>query len=142
MIKNFLRLTVIGFAILYGIYATYIGGVTLYKMNHDHLECGTVIARMSDEVTIKHGVDTQLILVIDWENKPTDDIEVSPTTYYTSKVGNRICFKEDDYVPAHDFVNGFTEMIGLGIVILGPIVLLFVGLIILFTKDEGERRSF
>lgn len=67
------------------------------RMNTDILECGTVVSKFSDEVAMKHGTRTELILIVKWDSNVSKhrdgDVNVTPTTYQSTKVGQRVCFK-------------------------------------------------
>ena len=60
-----------------------------YKKYQD---CGIVLSKSSDEVTIKHGVRTELYLNIKFRNSGNKAIEVSPTTYFNTDVNELVCF--------------------------------------------------
>lgn len=59
----------------------------------EYVYCGTILKHSSDEVTIKHGVKTELYLLVRFDNlNITKAIEVSPTTYFNNKDGDNVCF--------------------------------------------------
>lgn len=80
----------------FGIFCAYHAVDMAIKMNRTHLECGTVVSKFSDEVAMKHGTSTELILIVDWDGRGKDDINVAASTYHDTKVGKRICFRETD----------------------------------------------
>lgn len=53
-------------------------------------QTGTVISKSQDEVTIKYGTETKLYLNIQFDNLGFKSIEVEPTTYFGSEVGERV----------------------------------------------------
>jgi hypothetical protein len=53
--------------------------------------CGRVIDTSTKEERIKHGTRTDLYMTIAFDDIGTKSLEVSPTTYYTSNPGDRVC---------------------------------------------------
>lgn len=56
-------------------------------------QTGTVISKSQDEVTIKYGTQTELYLNIQFDKLGFKSIEVEPTTYFGSNVGERVTFR-------------------------------------------------
>lgn len=84
-------LTIFGIAIfVFSIYST------IYFVKTPHIErtsqVGTVISKSQDEVIIKNGSQTELYLNIQFDKVGFKSIEVEPTTYFGSDVGERVSF--------------------------------------------------
>ena len=62
--------------------------------NTEHEYTGVVLSKSTDEVQIKYGTRTDLYLLMQFENRARA-IEVSPTTYLSSEVGDELTFKLD-----------------------------------------------
>lgn len=60
----------------------------------EHEYTGVVLSKSADEVQIKHGTRTDLYLLMQFDNR-TRAIEVSPTTYLSSQVGEELIFNLD-----------------------------------------------
>ncbi len=56
-------------------------------------QTGTVRSKSDDEITIKNGAQTELYLNVDFDNIGFKSIEVEPTTYFSSEVGEIVTFK-------------------------------------------------
>jgi hypothetical protein len=54
--------------------------------------CGRVIDTSTKEEAIKYGTRTDMYLTADFEKIGVRSIQVSPTTYYTKKPGDIVCF--------------------------------------------------
>lgn len=85
-----------------------------YFIETPHIErvsqTGTVISKSQDEVTIKYGTETELYLNIQFDNVGFKSIEVEPTTYFGSDVGERVSFglmKEKTGFEMAKFLWGF-----------------------------------
>lgn len=55
-------------------------------------DCGIVLSKSNDEIAIKHGVKTELYLNIQFNKSGFKSVNVEPTTYFSKKVNDRICF--------------------------------------------------
>lgn len=57
-------------------------------------ECGTVVGSSSEDVPIKHGTQTELYLLMQYEHDGFQAQEVGATTYfqYKDKIGTKLCF--------------------------------------------------
>lgn len=87
---------------------------TIYFIKTPHIErtsqVGTVISKSQDEVIIKHGTQTELYLNIQFDKVGFKSIEVEPTTYFGSNVGERVVFgliKEKTGLQITKFIWGF-----------------------------------
>jgi hypothetical protein len=72
-------------------YCTYL--FIFNEMEPKYTDCGVVVERFNDDVPIKHGSRTTLILIIQFKEAGLRSIEVDPTTYYQRKKGAKVCFK-------------------------------------------------
>ncbi len=120
-LKNILRaLTLIPLSV-YLLYCSY------YAITHDiepkYMDCGKVVSKSNDEVSIKHGVRTELYLNVQFEKSGFYSVEVSPTTYFLRKKGDRVCFKLPEPVSVWHGINH----------IIGVIVLIILSIIALVT---------
>ena len=89
---------------IFGIIFLLIGNYTIYsfatKADERQKEtryCGIITKKSEDETKIKHGVRTELYLIVDFEKIGTKAINVDPNTYFTNNKGDAVCFKLNDY---------------------------------------------
>ncbi len=99
-----------------------------YFIETPHIErvsqIGTVISKSQDEITIKYGTDTELYLNIQFDNVGFKSIEVEPTTYFGSDVGERVSFglmKEKTWFEMIKFLWGFivTAIVIVTLIVIG-----------------------
>lgn len=88
--KNIIRCIILIPLALYLIYC--LGYTITMPMNPTYKDCGKVLSKGSDEVTIKYGVRTNLYLNIQFDKTGFKSQQVDPTTYFGSKVGDTKCF--------------------------------------------------
>ena len=91
LIKNIVRIITLIPLSLYFIYCSYFV-ITNFNEN-TYIDCGTVISRLSDEINIKHGTKTELYLNVQFDKSGFRSIECTPTTYFSKKKGDDVCFK-------------------------------------------------
>ncbi len=125
-LKNIIRaitLVPLGVYLICCCFHVFINGV-----RPQYLDCGIVESKSSDEVSIKHGVRTELYLNIRFEKTGFKSIGCSPTTYFSKKVGERVCFDLNQEVSNFYHIS---SLIGIVILAIGAIVLLvmFIGYI-------------
>lgn len=60
--------------------------------NPKYKDCGPIVSKSNDEVTIRYGSRTKLYLNINFNKTGFRSIEVSPTTYFGNNVGQNVCF--------------------------------------------------
>ena len=131
--RNIVRLIVlvpIGIFLLYSL--AYFGN---NKLRPEYLDCGKVVSKSNDEVAIKYGVKTELYLNIQFEKSGFRSIECNPTTYFSKKVNERVCFYLDEKTTAlHKilFISG-----GITLAIVGIIVLVFL-IMYLLPENFGD----
>lgn len=88
--KNIVRIIT---ALAVGIYLSYC--VYYFMTNETHpkyKDCGVIVSKSSDEVIIKHGTRTDLYLNIQFEKSEFRSVNVDPTTYFSNKKGDYVCF--------------------------------------------------
>lgn len=69
---------------------TEVASTAYNREKHEH--CGTVLETPTKERAVKHGSHTDYYLVVNFDNFGKKAIEVSPNTYYTTEIGERVCF--------------------------------------------------
>ena len=79
---------------------------SIYSINYviktdkwiEYQDCGKVVGSSSEDRPIKHGTQTDLYLLIQFEKQGFKAQEVDPTTYYKykNKIGTKICFNQKD----------------------------------------------
>jgi hypothetical protein len=120
MIKKTIRTMVLVFV------TTYLGYCVFHFLSNDvhptYVDCGKVISKSADEIVIKYGTKSELYLNIQFDKTGFKSIECDPTTYFSKKVGERVCFN------LHKQTNTFYEMNGL----IGFITLLGLASLLLF----------
>lgn len=91
MIVETIRKTII--ILLIG-FCTYCSFEFIYDefIKKKEIDCGVIISHSSDEISIKHGVSTELYLNIQFEKQGFISKEVSPTLYFKYENGDKICF--------------------------------------------------
>lgn len=57
-----------------------------------YVDCGRVVSKSTDEIVIKHGTQTELYLNVQFNKNGFRSIECEPTTYFSKKVGDNVCF--------------------------------------------------
>lgn len=92
-----------------------------HKHRPTYLDCGKVVSKSSDEVAIKYGTKPELYLNVEFENSGFHSIECIPTTYFSKKIGDNVCFdfKEDvgHWYHTSNFI-GFVAVVLLGLIAL------------------------
>ncbi len=121
--KNIAQITTLLPLSIYLIYCSY--HFLANEMMPKYLDCGNVISKSSDEVTIKHGVRTELYLNIQFNKSGFRSIGCTPTTYFSKKVGENVCFYLNKDVSIWYSINnliGLVVLIILGVNIVGLFV--------------------
>lgn len=90
-------------------------------------DCGIVESKSSDEVAIKNGSETQLYLNVRFKNAGFKSILCTPTTYFSKKKGDTVCFMLAD--PTHN-PNKLIMLIGLIVLACAVIAGLFFILVL------------
>jgi hypothetical protein len=104
--------------------------------------CGKVIDTSTKEEAIKHGTRTDMYLTADFEKIGVRSIQVSPTTYYTKKPGEIVCFDLTDSqagIPSTENV-GFEIFSVSCFVIAGILNLIAFACIITFSIEYINRK--
>ena len=96
------------FLILLGVFVIWLiyGATQYFKMDikerselHHKVgdKCGTIVSDFTELKNVKHGTRTDYFLLVRY---PEGDVveSVSPKTFYTSTVGERICFGQYEFV--------------------------------------------
>ena len=107
-LKNIVRILLLTPLAMYLLYCCF--HFILFENRPQYLDCGTVVSRSNDEVAIKHGTQTNLYLNVQFENSGFRSIECSPTTYFSKKVGDKVCFKLDKPVSEWYHINHMIDM--------------------------------
>lgn len=85
-------------------------------------DCGRIESKSTDEVAIKHGVQTELYLNVQFKKTGFKAMNVDPTTYFHYKEGDYICFdlrKETSAWYGITFLTGATILAVAGLVLIG-----------------------
>lgn len=93
-IKNIARVVILLPLSIYLLYCVYYFGD--HKIKPTYLDCGRVVSKSSDEVAIKHGANTDLYLNVQFEKSGFRAIKTKPTTYFSKKVGDSVCFDMEE----------------------------------------------
>lgn len=114
-------------------YATYCVYYSLRnEIRPEYKDCGVVVSKSSDEVSMKHGSRTELYLNVEFEKSGFRSVKTNPTTYFSNKVGDTVCFYLDKEKP---FTHHLTMLIGYIIIALGIMMSIIAFLIYLFSED-------
>jgi len=89
-LKNIIRIITLLPLSIYLLYCIYHFSVN--NVNPTYLDCGKVIAKSNDEVPIKHGVRTELYLIVNFNKSGVKSIQSNTETYFTKNVGDSVCF--------------------------------------------------
>lgn len=91
--------------IIISIYYLYSGYYVYTHPFHTYTkECGRIISKSNDEVSIKHGSRTDLYLNVQFDNR-FESVLVDPTTYFGNNRGENICFNFTDKTTFKHFWN-------------------------------------
>lgn len=88
--KNKVRLIVLIPLSIYLLYCSW--HFIYYPEQPTYLDCGIVISKSNDEVSIKHGSKTELYLNVQFNKTGFKSIECNPTTYFSKQKGDSVCF--------------------------------------------------
>lgn len=91
------------------------------KINPTFLDCGKIVSKSSDEVAIKRGVRTELYLNIEFKKSGFKSIECEPTTYFSKKIGENVCFHLRQKTDTH---YDLSNMIGCVVLVISGFILL------------------
>lgn len=118
-------LTLLFLALIPGNYILYKTLVDFKHANSRATYCGVVVKKGSDEVAIKHGSRTDLYLVINYDELGQRATECGPNTYYTTDVGDRVCFSLRNYdVGKHRELPVWYDMLSLIVGFVDAIIIL------------------
>lgn len=96
---------------------------------NQYLDCGKIITKSNDEVTIKHDTRTELYLNIQFEKSGFKSIKVSPTTYFKNNKNENICLyldkKTEFLFILYLFIGGISWVILFFIILLEFLCWLF-----------------
>ena len=122
-LKNIIRVITLFPLFFYLLYCVF------YFANNEvsptYLDCGKVVSKSNDEIAIKHGVKTELYLNVDFNKSGFQSILCTPTTYFSKKIGDNVCFSLDENVSQWHKTNmliGFSVIAFLTVVF----ILLFI----------------
>lgn len=91
-------------------------------------ECGKIISKSNDEVSIKHGSKTNLYLNVQFDNR-FESVLVDPTTYFKYNKGEEVCFNFMDKMTFKHFWNyllfGIISLILICVIIANIIIFIF-----------------
>lgn len=76
---------------VYSIYYSY-----THKLKDTYLDCGLIRSKSGEEIAIKHGVKTILLLNVDFNKTGFQSIEVDYTTYFKYSKGQNICINLEE----------------------------------------------
>lgn len=105
----------------------------------DFQDCGQVVGASSEEVPIKHGTQTELYLLIQYEKQGFKAQEVGATTYfqYKDSIGKRLCFEQTQRNPIMEKPYSFAKFF-LGAIF--SVIYFFILLIIFINWCLGDEE--
>jgi len=106
--KNVVRIVLAIPTLMYAVYSIYYFIVNPLKPTYT--DCGILRSKSGQEISIKHGSQTQLYMNIDFKESGFKSVEINPTTYFKYKVGDTVCLKLDKYIK-YDFLFSFSGML-------------------------------
>ena len=134
-LKNILRTLVLLPLSVYLVYCAFHFITT--EIHPTFLDCGKVVSKSNDEVAVKHGTRTELYLIVQFNKSGVRAIECNPTTYFSKKVGDNVCFKQPKEVSEWYTINHVVGVVTL--IVLGAIVL-WNSALYLFPDSWKEER--
>lgn len=102
--------------------------------NPTYLDCGNIISKSNDEVTIKRGIRTELYLNIEFEKSGFRSIKCNPTTYFSKQIGQTVCFNLNKDVSKWYVINNFV-----GYTVLSILCIIALSLFICFLIPDSFR---
>lgn len=123
-LKNIVRIIILLPTLAYCVYCCCY--FATHRLHDTYKDCGKVMSKSSDEVTIKNGVSTELYLNIQFDKSGFQSIRCTPSTYFFHKVGDNACFhlnKEDSHEHIVYMVVGACCFFALGLFGISFIVL-------------------
>ena len=127
--KNILRIIVVSIIGIFLIYCSVIFIIRPEQITYS--DCGRLISKSNDEVAIKHGVQTELYLNIQFEKTGFKSINVNPTDYFQFKNGQTVCFTLNQKQSVFDRLSWIIGALNLAV---GVLILLGVFVNYLTTK--------
>lgn len=91
--------------------------VTCNPITPKYQDCGAVTMKSNDEVAMKYGTRTELYLLVSFDKSGSRAMNVSPTTYFNTRVGDRLCFMLPEPTSVFYFIKllvGFSTLTILG----------------------------
>ena len=119
-------------AILFSGYSSFVA-IDYFLMEKTYGDCGFIVSRSTDEIVIKHGTRTELYLNVQFDKSGFKSIDVSPTTYFKYKKGDRVCFDLHKDIPLKQMI--FT-IIGEMVIFIVVVMSLGFFFIWLFTESK------
>lgn len=106
-----------------------------WNLRKTELNCGTVVNVLPGARETKHRLVDELYLGVKFDNGVFKAVEVSPTTYMSKTIGDRVCF-EISLSPKHNqkfksFLGDVFILVMIGVLIIG----IFLGIINLFMEN-------
>lgn len=127
-LKNLIRLIVLIPLSIYLLYCCY--HFFTYPETQTYLDCGKVISKSNDEVTIKYGSKTELYLNVQFNKSGFQSVKCEPTTYFSKKVGDNVCFNLNKPVYFWHFLNYNIGFVVICTLIISLIILLVIYLFV------------
>lgn len=99
------------------------------------LNCGTVVNVLPGARETKHRLVDELYLGVKFDNGVFKAVEVSPTTYMSKTIGDRVCFEISLSPRQYHSVKSLFGDLFLFVIIGVLIISVFLGIINLFMED-------
>lgn len=102
--KEIARFIFIGAIVIYSFFSMY--NFIAKDMIIKYKDCGQVVGSSMEDRPVKHGMTTDLYLLIEFEQDGFKAQEVGPTTYYKykDKIGTTLCFDQQKQNPEFDSI--------------------------------------
>lgn len=129
--KNILRIIVLG-AIVIGLAILVIDGAS-FLLSEDpkpYTDSGKIVEKSNKDVVIKHGVNTELYLCVEFEKRGFKAVNVDATTYFKYKVGDIFSCEVTNRA-----IITLRQVLGIGI--LGTIAILTLILFLLWLMPDS-----
>lgn len=139
-IRNFCKYLIYGFLIVLTLSLNYYGGKFLIYINSNNTEtkCGVVTSGFEKNRNYKSQTYRDLYMGVKYDDGTFEALEVSPTTYLSKTVGDRVCFETKTKYEKNWLEEGLS-IFGMGLVVMEVFALLILFIRWAFNIQDDEN---